>query len=266
MTNALDPDVQVDALARAVAAAKSAQLDRHPEPDELVDYYLGTLLSTEVERIQDHLALCRDCAKLVLDLSAITRKAPAGEGRPTPELKAEWEKLRSRLERRQSTSLVRSRLTRTTPWALAASLLLSACLLVWDLNLHRSLDRGGLPRADLVLVDLAPAARGAERSEERPVQVRFPAGAAKLVLLLNLGDLRSFPHYEMQLLAPGGRVRWRTDDAPRGEDGTFLLEVSRDMLAAPGLYHVLLEGRRGREEVRLADYLFVVIQDEPVAR
>lgn len=263
MTNAsldpVEPDAHVDALVGAVTAAKSAKLERHPEPDELVDYYLDALPPAQMEPIQDHLALCQECAQLVLDLQAITAPPQAGEGRPTPELNREWKRFTARLERRDAALPRRSRWTRTAPWALAASLLIGAGLLVWGLDLRRGARQ---PHADLALVDLSPATRGVERSEERPVQLRVPPGVTKLVLLLNLGDLRSFPRYDMQLLAPGSRVVWRTAAARRGEDGTFLVEVPRDILAAPGLYHVLLEGRRDREEVRLADYPFVVIQSE----
>jgi hypothetical protein len=256
----LDPEARLDALVRAAAASRRRRLLDHPETDELVAYALDALSTAEKERIEEHLALCKDCAQLVLDLRAIVAPPPERDEPASPALAREWDRLRDRLERRQARPAASGGPSTKTAWLLAASVLVALGLLAWDLSLRRSLERARQPRADLQLVDLAPVTRGAERSPEHPVEVTVGPGVGKVVLLLNLGDLRSFPRYGLVLLGPSGRIVWQAADALRGEDGTFLLEVPADVLAAPGLYHLRLDGRTGSATTRLADYAFLVVR------
>jgi hypothetical protein len=270
MTDALpDPDARIDALVRTIAAAKSAKLDRHPEPDELVDFHLGALSAADRERIEEHITFCPECAQVVLDLAQIVTPLAADQQPNAPELDPEWRRLLTRLERsepRPSSSSTHSAASRKSPWALAASLLLSAGLLGWAVHLRRELEITRQPQTGVALVDLEPATRGAQRSEERPRQVRLAPGVAKLVVVLDLGDLRTFPRYGLKLLAPDGRVLWRTEEARRADDGTFVFEIPRTVLREPGIYRIEVEGRHGNEAVQLAGYSLMVVGNEPASR
>lgn len=69
------------------AAARPAGHDDHPSAERLVAYRAGELGDADREAVRDHLALCRECAAIVLDL--------AGRHRDEAELDAAWERLRS---------------------------------------------------------------------------------------------------------------------------------------------------------------------------
>jgi len=49
----------------------AARAGSHPEPDELAAYHGGELAPERERRIQDHLAACRECAGLLLDLDGL---------------------------------------------------------------------------------------------------------------------------------------------------------------------------------------------------
>lgn len=44
-------------------------LKHHATPEHLVAYRAGELAEAAQERLRDHLAVCRDCAALLLDLA-----------------------------------------------------------------------------------------------------------------------------------------------------------------------------------------------------
>lgn len=54
---------------------KRRGLGPHPGPDELVAYHADELEEEEAKRLQDHLVLCPECARLLLELDAFTADA-----------------------------------------------------------------------------------------------------------------------------------------------------------------------------------------------
>lgn len=259
MTDAfLDRDDALDAALRDLARARSRELTDGPSADELVDYLLGALPPEDEERVQEHLALCPECARLVLDLAALLASSPAATSLSERDRARERDRFVGRVAPGRGSPAARSRLPRRYTLALAASVVLALGLGLWCAELLRERASADRPRADVALVDLAPVGAGSERSGAAPVQVRPPRRAARLALLLNLADFRRFPRYGVELVAPGGGIEWRDDDALRGEDGTFLLEVPTADLAAPGLYRVRLRGRGAGADVPLAEYAFEV--------
>ena len=64
---------------KALAAQERQGLKEHPSPDELLAYHIGELQSEEIERVQDHLAVCGECSQLVLSLGPVVRSS-AKEG------------------------------------------------------------------------------------------------------------------------------------------------------------------------------------------
>jgi hypothetical protein len=144
---------------------------------------------------------------------------------------------------------------------LAATLLSALGLLAWGLGLRRDLEAVRGPRADFVMLDLAPEKVGAERSAEAPARAYVRGDQSRILLLLNLGDLRQFASYRMELIERGKGVRWAASGVPRNEDGTFLLEIPAEQLRAKP-YRVRLYGQDEREGVVLADYSFEIVRRE----
>jgi hypothetical protein len=258
MTDPWDRDDVLDAALRELARARSRGLTAHPSAEELADYLLGALAHEEEERIQEHLALCPECAGLALDLAALAAPSAVGAGLPEDDRRRQWEEIARRLGPGGWRSAVPGRRPRGGRLLLAASLLVGLGLGVLGDRLFRRADER--PRADVALVDLAPVSAGVRRSAEAPRTLRVPARAGRLALLLNLGDLRRFRRYEMDLVAPGGRLAWQEGDALRSEEGTLVLELPARALARPGLYRIRVRGRQGAAPaVPLADYAFDVL-------
>jgi hypothetical protein len=235
-------DEALDAALRDLARERRRSLGDDPSADELADYLAGALPPEEEERIQEHLALCPECASLVVDLAALLQppaEAPPAAALPAGEREQAWERLAWRLRTAGGSATAPSRRWRGRPLALAASLILGIGLGVLGGRLIRPADR---PRADVALLELAPEGAGAQRSTETARRFRLPARAGRVALLLDLGDLRRFPRYEVDLVAPDGRVAWRERDALRAEDGTFLLELPATAVATSGRYRIRLRG------------------------
>jgi len=256
-------DLRLEATLRAVAEARSRGLPGHPSPQELVDYHFGELTPEAADAVQEHLAFCRECAQVVLDMVAFSRPPEGEPAGPAVDLDREWDRLQARLAAkapRPGPRPVASRTSHKLPWSLAAAfLILTLGLLGWNLDLRNRLEESRLPSAELRLANLAPERPGAERSAEAPTRVEVGPRQRKVFLLLNLGDLREFPEYRMELAGPEGGVLWAASGVPRQEDGTFVLEIPAEMLAA-GVYEVRLSGWREGESVALADYSFEVVR------
>jgi Putative zinc-finger len=256
-------DVRLEAELRAVAEARSRGLAGHPSPAELVDYHFGALPPEEADALQEHLAFCRECSQVVLDMVAFARPPEGEPAPPAVDLDREWDRLQARLETRTPKPGPRppgSRPSRKLPWALAAASVISALgLLGWNLNLRDRLEEARRPSADIAMAHLAPERPGAERATEAPTRVEIRPEQRKVFLLLNLGDLREFPEYRMELADPEGSVLWAEPGVPRQEDGTFSLEIPAEMLEA-GVYEVRLSGGRDGESIPLARYSFEVVR------
>ncbi len=88
-----------DAL-KDLAARKRRNLGKHPSPDDLLAYHVGRLQSDETEHVQDHLAVCGECAQLVLSLGpASEQTAQQALSVPSGKVASEWVRLQSRLSR-----------------------------------------------------------------------------------------------------------------------------------------------------------------------
>ena len=254
-------DLRLDAELRRIAEARSRGLGDHPSAQTLVDLHLGVLPPEEVDAIQEHLIYCRECAQIVLDLVAFSRPPDSGPAQPAADLDHEWDRLQTRLQREERRTDTRPPSRQRFSWPMAASLLVMLGLLGWNLRLREHIEEGRQPRADIAMADLAPDERDTERSTEGPDQVRVRPDQKWLLLLLNLGELREFPDYRLELAEPGGRALWAESGVPRQDDGAFLLEIPARMLEAKS-YEVRLYGLRGGESVSLARYSFEVVRGD----
>lgn len=244
---------------QAEADAARRRLGTHPSPDELVAYQEGELAAENEECVQDHLALCRDCARVVLDLESFPDVEPVCEDDRVSgwQVAAEWRRLAARDE---IASSVKSSPRR--PWSIvfspgfayatAASILLAALGLgSWVIQLRGQIDDLSQPRVNVFLSDLVPQKTGLERGPGDAIQV--PAWADRVLLLLNLAEMRSFPGYLVEISDRDGRALWQNREIQRSPDGNFTLGVPRRFLPA-GKYGIALYGMEGEARTLLATY------------
>ncbi|MEA2603497.1 MAG: hypothetical protein QOF89_4489 [Acidobacteriota bacterium] len=255
----LDDERGLTTAIRELAAMMEHGLRDHPAPGELLDFVAGDLAAAERERIEEHLALCRDCARVALDVAADPglQPVPPGELVTEEELAAEWERFRAAVS---SAPPVR-RAVAMSPfaWALAASLLLGVIGLSWRMGeLAREVRRLSAPRSDVYVAELVPAGSGRPRERGEGDVVRPPAWVSRVILILDFAGPASSPEYAIELATADSRPIWRRQGLRPGPDGTFTLEVPRDWLP-PGTYRIRLLGLRGGEAQEVAQYELRVV-------
>ncbi len=251
---------------REVAAAKRRQLPAHPAADELVAYQEQQLPGAAAARVREHLAICPECAQLVLDLSTFpdVPLRDAAMALSPEEDEEDFEALLGQLpEQRADVVPLPAPAPGPRRWPV---LMMAASLLLGVLGLGLWLGGVGSPLRPApdaraaVLLDLypvAPDARGAGSEEV----VEIPAGDAHLVLVLNASDLGSFPAYEAEVRS-GGRLVLRGAGLKPGAKDTVTLIVPRAALPADR-YEVLLFGSsEDAGNTRIARYLVEVAYDD----
>lgn len=234
-------------LQASLEAISRARRGPHPDPERLLAYHLGEIDDeAAAEEIEEHVALCSDCARHLLDMERFlagddpaadvaprrsrpgTDAAPADGGRivPLPER-----------AREAGDGQGPDRFYATLGFARAAALALlvvSAGLAAWVLFGSGGARPGvDATLANLPIVDLRPqAARG---PGERDV-ARLTGDAAGAVLVFPLAAAGEAERYELVVeKAEGGEVFRRA--LTRTPDGLLTLVVRRDRLAA-GVYRL----------------------------
>lgn len=231
----------------------------HPPARQLSRYALGELAAREVERLRDHLAQCRACSQLVLDLEALNESevgVTAAEAEAWSERRpAVWEALRAALPEGDA-----ARPEHDTAWpmpdtagaprreasasagrfslpALAAIVLLSvglgslSTILLQGRDGTRPVAGTGLAAPQLFVpsVDLFPP--GFSRSGAPPA-VRIPAGADIFTVNLHLDDAGHYPDYRLRILDRGGRELWAGEGLRQTATGSFSVALPRSQLPA----------------------------------
>lgn len=235
-------------FATALGALLNARAEReeHLEPEVLVAYHHDQLPAAEAEMVQEHLAACRDCADLLLELvrfGSAKEQPEAAPGVADFELEADWRALRARLEPPPSPVAAPSqRQTATSPrwpYALAAGLLL-ACLGLggWVTVLQHQLAALRQPQANLQILNLEVAA--AQRGEDEPVIVR--GTGESVVLILNPPGPAPAVAHRAEVFNAEGRLVASVGGLLPAEPGNFNLGLPRSLLP-PGYYQIrLLQG------------------------
>ena len=219
----------------------------HVTPEALVAYHHDRLPPAEADAVQEHLAACRSCADLVLELVSFADGTDA-EGAAVedevgdPEAEADWQALRSRLVEPETPTSIREGAARefprrTTPYlayALAASLLLAAGLGAWIAVLQGELSAARQPQA-LSIVSLYPD--GFTRGDAAESTVR--GGGDRFVVILTASPFPAAVEHRVEILDADGRSIWSGKGLRPTEQGTFPLELSRRLLE-PGEYRIRL--------------------------
>jgi hypothetical protein len=273
----------------AMMRAEPSVADGHPTIDELIAYRAGELPATERERLQEHLAACKECFEELRELDAFAavptaEAAVSGSGVVDFEVAAFWRQLRPQLalepgsEEEPSTpeptvaatgstpsTVTVRRIPATTPlWrrpaAIAASFLvtvvgLGALLL---LQQHRLADQGQTiaeltrPRPNPEIFDLYPD--GSERSGAASEIRSFegPAGATLIITPREPGD---YPDYRVEIVDADGEEVWSGSGFEKHPvDGTFSLWLPPGAFP-PGEYRVRLSGVAGGSSELLEEYV-----------
>ncbi len=237
-----DEKTSLTAALRHLAEQERRTPSEHATPGELTAYHEGTLAPAIEARVQEHLAHCKLCSDLLLDLAGFADLAPP-PGVPEltdAQVAEDWQALRARMgaekekDKEPATVVpfptppapVPARPARKwRPWRYAAAALVVAAVSLFALTL--------IPGQKLPAKQFyeGGASRGAD---ETPVDSAVPRQA----MVFNFYP-ESYPHYE-------GRIRqdedvvWKTSDVvTKGE--TVLFEVPEDSLK-PGRYEALLYG------------------------
>lgn len=221
----------IKASIRELAVALERGLEDHPAPRELQDFCAGDLSGDERERIESHLAICRDCTRAALDLAepAELELVKRGELLTEKELAAQWTRF-------QAAAGISRRRRFPTLRKLAAALLL-ALLGLGVLTFIREMAQ---PRTDVAIVDLFPADT---RGSEDTVPVSLPPWAGRIALTLNTAKGPVYPEYLVEIRGVGGSEVW-SNEIQSDEKGTFVVVVPRRLLPEGG-YQIHLSGPGG---------------------
>lgn len=245
-----DETKDLDRLFERLAREEEAKGDpeEHPSVETLTAYHANELSPGENARIQEHLAVCRRCAEIVLDFDSFLA-APAGEPEVADfEAAAGWSRLRRRL--RAASEPAYSHVTWLRSFqALAAVLFLAVVgLSVHSLSLRRDLEE---PFTALKILTLNA---GDMRGEEPEIhEIRLP----------HLLELRvspagpAYPEYRVEVMNSGGR---RLHDVSIGEEGDlgFTILLPKRFLP-PGNYRFELFGVREGHREPLATHVVRVL-------
>jgi len=254
----MDGERDLKAAVRDLAQATESGLSAHPSHDELHAYAANALDAAEQDRIEDHLSVCRECARTVLDLAALPEEEPEEvDEEPMPESAraAAWERLRRAAAPTPPAPFQRraAPVPAFLPVALAATLVLALGLGWRVIRLGEEVRQLSAPRSDVYVTDLLPVGSGRPRERGEADVVSPPAWASRVVLILDFPGRASHPEYAVELARAGGPPIWSRRGLRPGPEGTFTLEVPRQWLP-PGDYEIRLTGLRGAATEEVARY------------
>jgi hypothetical protein len=216
--------------------------DSHPSPEQLIAYHEGRLSCEETEPLQDHLASCRECCNLVLDLDFFCSEASTDL--PDSVITADWEALREGIGG-ESFPSARSAPFRPRSWPrqLRVAWTLAAALALVSLGLGLrvgSLEKFARPTAQIAILDLpAFVTRDVEPSGQK-----IPAQAKRVVLLFHLEDAQRFSRYGLRLLDSNGAELFKLSDLGPDRDSSLTVEMPRSWFPQ-GSSRFVLSGPHG---------------------
>lgn len=234
---------------RKVAAAARRNLGPHPPVERWVAYQAGELAAEDEARLQDHLGLCPECTRTVLELAAATGDGTeaATDGATAaaavvPLRRGERQGTRGRGGAGAGARGAGRRRRERLLVGLAASLLLATVGLAYrTVVLEGRVAAGPAARGDLPLFTLTAEGETRARGEER---LRVPGDGFNLALYLrDPGAHATYALTAVPVVAPPApRPVWRLDHLAPTAEGIFLVVgLSRRELPA-GAYALRLYG------------------------
>lgn len=274
---------------RDLAARARRDLGPHPTPEQLAAYHAGELPEDEVEKIQDHLALCHECAELLLDLADFEDPAPpaAIPGLTEADVDAAWQDLKARLAGQPAPErpAVPAEITASTKpaepvpkpppenvvplqrkdsggpswkigYGLAAMFAIAAVGLgIWAGALQRQVRETGGPQVATALVSLDPKDQGTRSGDETRPSVQNP-----LSVTLYLDRVPDAPSYQVEILPDEDSAKplWKSGSikAPLDQDSDFLTVTLRGGFLNPGSYLFRVRNLGGDADGRTTDFSF----------
>lgn len=259
-----DQKPPLDAALRHLAEQKRRSLTSHPTPQELAAYHAGELPPEAEAQILEHLAICRECSDLLLDLSGFADlKPPQGVPELTDEqIELDWQRLRERMREGEGRKETKERTAEVVPirparpvptperdrrrWKpIAASLLLGGALgILFGIYFEMPTGSSKMQMGSMIDPGLA------ERGEGDPSFSVREIGAIRFIPDVDVDA--SYSSYEAEIDRDGEvvkRIRVETID----EDPVLL--ISEGWLH-PGEYQARLYGIRGGEKTELSEVPF----------
>lgn len=225
----------------------------HPNPEHLAAYHAGELPLEEAERLQDHLAACRECAGLLLDLDRLADPGFGAEAIPEGVKEDLWRRVAADI-RKEEPAPVAVPIRRPVPrWpqALAAALLAAVIgLSLWVVSLRQAVHDLSRPQLNAPVLDLYA---GSVRSETKAPIPSVPPDVEVFTVVLNPAGQRRHDQYRVEITREGGETVWSGEGLEPNSFGSFSLTLSRQLLE-PGEYRFRLFGRSGGAEQRIEDY------------
>ena len=259
-------DTHIEDAVGAAAAHLRATAGPHPSAGQLSAYQRDELAPAEMEELQDHLALCRECSELVLDLARLGELAAEPEAREWDERRsATWRSLQASLELETPEGApvpdtpARVRWSRFAVAALVASAIGAAVWQSYELGQARerlAANAADLARAEQRISELEEGAAWLEpqtvvpsldlfppgfrrRSGERPSLV-IPPAARMFVLQFHVPDVVRDVEHRLRIQAPGGEEVWVGSGLYSTAAGTFRVALPSPLLPS-GRYRLQLE-------------------------
>jgi len=240
---------------RQMAAEARDNLTEHPSPDTLLAYDAEELSEEERARVREHLAVCPECSRTVLDLASFPEiePVPGVESLSVQAEEVQWQRVLDRLEDEEARRSGGGQWGRE--YLLAAVLgAISLGLGLWVAWLHIQPGSSETPSVNVFEIGLVPVGASVTRSEEG---VQVPTGMGSVLLRLNLADLRPFENVRVAVRRAGveepGELVWEREGLVRGPQGNFSVHLPREVLPA-GSYRIELTGERDGESEPLAIY------------
>jgi hypothetical protein len=221
----------------------------HPSVATWIAYYARKVPESEASGLRKHLARCRRCIDLVLDLDRFAEPSPRIGAVADFEQAAVWRTVKAAVEPR----------ARVGHWPTVAAVAASTVFAVVGLAQYNArvdletqiAERSGL-QPNVVIESLRPGAR--ERSAGGvDATAELSAAGGPTALILNLKDEVDFPAYELRVFdGEGGEVE-RIPGLTISDFGNFSLAVPPGALAA-GRYELRLFGLDADAEQLIETY------------
>jgi hypothetical protein len=236
----------------------------HPAPEALTAYHAGELSASAAEELQEHLAVCPLCARLLLDLPGFL-EPPAPPAARDEEADADWGELRKHLPVPSTSAALRPRVaavSRLSPPRLAR--LLAAALLAVAIGtplgwiLARRAAAPELPPESMAL-EAGEVQRG---NPEPAAPAIVHTAAAASVLVLHLAREQSNLRFRVELWGAGAPAA-PSVTPPHAlqaiDSHTLLLILARRQLAA-GRYSIRVVDPEQRSREPLGEFAILVVE------